>query len=237
MSGWLVNLEMRATQKYSWRSQFFNLTFSHTHCSKNKFMPPPTPIRQRQKMHKIHLASKPDQESRSGEMQPIAEKTKCLLISHMIRHLTDPKFLEFLTKYMYPVHILLPNNIYVIIYLNKLKHLVLWVNVLRIASLFTGWVSIITSIHSSILSRRYPSRPWPLHLGNDCWRCHTGRGITDGYIARRIRTSIYATDWTARIREAVCPCEKPNLQQKSLWNQILSHVTINRAVTSNINSK
>lgn len=54
-------------------------------------------------------------------MQPIAEKTKCLLISHMIRHLTDPKFLEFLTKYMYPVHILLPNNIYVIIYLNKLK--------------------------------------------------------------------------------------------------------------------
>ena len=150
---------MRATQKYSWRSQFFNLTFSHTHCSKNKFMPPPTPIRQRQKMHKIHLASKPDQESRSGEMQPIAEKTKCLLISHMIRHLTDPKFLEFLTKYMYPVHILLPNNIYVIIYLNKLKHLVLWVNVLRIASLFTGWVSIITSIHSSILSRRYPSRP------------------------------------------------------------------------------
>lgn len=170
-------------------------------------------------------------------MQPIAEKTKCLLISHMIRHLTDPKFLELLTKYMYLVHILLPNNIYVIIYLNKFKHLVLWVNVLRIASLFTGWVSIITSIHSSILSRRYPSRPWPLHLGNDCWRCHTGRGITDGYIARRIRTSIYATDWTARIREAVCPCEKPNLQQKSLWNQILSHVTINRAVTSNINSK
>lgn len=32
------------------------------------------PFRQRQKMHKIHLASKPDQESRSGECNPLQRK-------------------------------------------------------------------------------------------------------------------------------------------------------------------
>lgn len=187
-------------------------------------------------MHRVHLASK-------KTMTHILEnasnywKTKFLLIFGTTRHLTDPKILEFSTRHIYPVHPWPANNICVIIYLNKFKHLVLWINVLWIASLFTSWVSLITSIHPSILTRWYPPWPWTLHLSDNCgWR-HTGRGITDGYIARRIRSSIYTTDWTARIREAVCPCKKPNLQTISLWNQILSYTTSNKAVTCNNDSK
>ena len=66
------------------------------------------------------------------------------------------------------------------------------------------WVTLVTTIHTAVLSLRHSA--WPrTHFGYNCW-CYCARSISDWHITWCV--CFCAIDWPARARNTVCSCGK-----------------------------